>query len=891
MSWLLALGRRVRYLVLRDRLTAELEEEMRAHVDMRVERLREAGASDGDARREARRRFGNRTALTERSRDAWGAGWIEQATADVRFAVRRLRRRPGFSVAAITVAALGIGASTAVFSAVDAALIRPLPFARPEQLVQLTDVSIPFAPDEDVPRPGPHFLDLDDAAAMHELFTSVAAYAAGGLNLVDANRPMRVSVGVVTPNLFATLGVRAQAGRVFASEEGRPNGAPVAVLSDAFWRTQFGGANVIGRSIDLSGTWYRVVGVMEPGFNFPHESDLWIPLTNPLTFAMFTPFHGSVPSSVVARLAAGVTPAEASARLTDQWVRLGGPHGPGDYFGDELRALRSTGAVIPLRRVLVGQNRRALLILLAATMLLLLVATLNVANLLLSDGASRRREIALREVLGATRGRLVRQLLVESVLLAACGAAIGLALAPVLLDVLRAMMPPNLAGIAPAELDHRVLAFAAVLAVVTGVLFGSWPAIAAAREDPQESLKAGGSLGATRGRLGVARRTLVTIEVALSVMLLVGSGLMLRSLHRLMSQTLDMNPDRVGTVEVTFRSDLPWQARSERLHAILDRVTATPGVQSAGAINDLPLGHVQGISLSISIDGAPRATNVHDMKYTRYLMASRGYFDALGIPMLRGHGFDASVSFNSPKVAVINESMARTYWPNIDPIGRTFHLVVDQPAVTVIGVVGDVHDRSLADTVAPQMYLPIEQQPPDHAAIVARGALLPSVLLSRLVDAVHAADPAQAVYNVRTMDDVVSASVAPRRTNTVLIAIFAAVALALSAFGLYAVVSYSVTQRSREFGIRAALGATGAQLARLVGREMMVVVALGAALGLAGAWAAARVMESLLFGISAHDVATFAAVPLVLLVPTVLATLIPARRAMRANPMDVIRTD
>lgn len=891
MTWLIELLQRIRYLVLRDRRTAELEEEMRTHVEMRAARLRAAGADADHARSEARRRFGNALSIAERSRDAWGAAWIEHAVADMRFAIRRLRLRPAFSLAVIAVAALGIGASSAVFSAVDAALIRPLPFARPQELVQLTDVSIPFAPDQDVPRPGPHFLNINDAAEMRDLFSSVAAYAAGGLNLVDARSPRRVRIGAVTSNFFTALGVQPQSGRVFAPEEGRPDGAHVVVLSDALWRTQFGGANVIGRAVNLSGTWYRIVGVMEPGFNFPRESDLWIPLTNPLTFAMFAPFHGFIPSSVVARLAPGISPAAASARLAEQWVRLGGAHGARDYFSDELRTLRSTGAAVPLRRVLVGDNRRALVILLGATVLLLLVATTNVANLLLSDGASRRREIALREVLGATRGRLVRQLLVESVMLAAAGAALGLALAPGLLRILRAMMPPSLAGVAPANLNWRVLVFAAALAVVTGVLFGLWPAVTAAREDPQESLKSGGNLGATRGRLGATRRALVTVEVALSVMLLVASGLMLRSLHRLMSQSLEMNPDRVGTAEVAFRSELPWQERTDRLHAIVDRLAAAPGVQAVGTINDLPLGHEAGISISIVVDGAPKATNIHDMKYARYLMVSRGYFDALRIPMLRGHGFDASVSHDSPKVAVINEAMARAYWPNLNPIGRTFHLVIDQPAVTVVGLIADVHDRSLADTVAPQMYLPIEQQPPDHVAIVARGALPPGVLLSRIVDAVHAADPAQAVYNVRTMDDVVSASVAPRRTNTMLIAIFAAIALALSAFGLYAVVSYSVAQRSREFGIRAALGATGVQLAHLVGREMLLVVTLGAVIGLAGAWAAARVMESLLFGVSAHDMATFVAVPLVLLVPAVLATLLPARRAMLANPMDVIRTD
>jgi predicted permease len=446
------LFRRLRFLVLRDRYTAELEEEMRTHIALREGRLRERGLGPAEARDTARRRFGNTGQVEERSRDMWGLSWFEHAAADIRFAVRRLRHRPGFSVATITVAALGIGATTAVFSAVDAALLRPLPFTRSSELVTLTDVNIPFEQSGQHFPAGRHELDINDAAAMHDVFASVAAFAAGGLNLSDATSPRRVRVGVVSAGFFSTLGVRPQLGRTFDGNEARPHGGHPVILSDGLWRDKFGGDDVLGHTIDLSGTRSTIVGVMAPAFNFPNESDLWIPLTVPLTGDVFAPFRGYLPSAVIARVAPGVTTDAANARLFDRWRQIAGPQ-PGDRMGggyETLTGLKTKGAVVPLKRQLVGDREQPLLILMGATTLLLLIAAANVANLLLLDATSRRREIALREILGASRGRVVRQLLTESVLLAGAGAAIGVVLSPLGLSILQAMMPADLAGVAPA---------------------------------------------------------------------------------------------------------------------------------------------------------------------------------------------------------------------------------------------------------------------------------------------------------------------------------------------------------------------------------------------------------------------------------------------------------
>ncbi len=886
--------RRLRYLVFRDRYAAELEEEIRAHIHHRAASLRASGLSAAEARYESLRRFGNPIAIEERSRDMWGLSLLEHAAADFRFALRRLRLHPGFSVATILVAALGIGATTAVFSAIDAALIRPLPFPNASELYSIR-ADVPFDPGV-ATTPGPrHRATTNDMAAMTEVFARVAVYAAGALNLTDRENPLRVNAGVVSRDFFDIFGARVQAGRTFDDAESRPNGGRVVILSDAFWRKQFGGRSLIGQSIDLSGRPYTVIGVMAPGFDFPNQSDIWIPLTNPTTFDTFSAFRGFLPTHVVARTRPGLTPSMVSNRVIARWVQLAGPTVPGNAYStsvdEDIAAMRVKRGAVPLQEALVGTNRTALAMLMGATILLLLIACANVANLLLSDAAARRREVALREVLGATRGRVTRQLLAESLVLALSGAAIGVLLAPTVLGLLRRLMPADLAGVAPAELDLRVLGFSATLAVFSAIVFGLWPAVGATRGAAGETIKSGGGVGSTAAGLGRARRAIITAEVALTVMLLVGAGLMLRSFARVVSQDRGLTSDRVATLELATRYGERRAERLTKLHAMLARLQSDPAIDAAAIVNDLPLNGKSGLSISVKVEGGPEPKLVGGgAPMARYLQASGGYFKTLGIPLLRGRTFTAADDSIAPPVAVINMTMAKTWWPDRDPIGQTFVTAARAP-VTVVGIVADVRERSLEGPVTPQMYFPIDDATPNNLALIARSRLPREAFLPRLRAAVRAVDPTQAVFNVRMMDEVISTSLAPRRTNTTLITLFGALALLLSSFGIYAVVSHSVTRRAREFGIRAALGATGSDLARLVGRELLVMLGVGVGAGLAGAWALSRVIAALLYGVEPHDPSTFLAVPLVLILPALLASWPPARRAMSVSPMEVMRAE
>lgn len=881
---------RVWYLLRRDRYAADLEEEMRLHLEMRAESLREGGMSADDADHTSRRRFGNVSSITEVSRDMWGFRNLDQLMQDIRFAARRLRMRPGFSVPVIVVLALGIGATTAVFSAVDAAMLRRLPFPSPQDLYTLPNVSIPF--DEESASRSGKLLEVGEVSAMSNVFSNVAGYAAGGLNLMDEDRPLYVSAGVVTRAFFQTVGVRPLRGREFTEEEGRPNGPLAVILSHRLWQTHFGGRDMVGRAIRLHGKPYTVVGIMPSGFEFPKQSLLWIPLTVPMTFATFEPFRGFLPSSIIARALPGVTRESAKSAILTGWRRAVEPAtGESRKHLDEwVQEAVDDGLAVPLQAQLVGDRRRALLVLLGATGLLLLIGCANVANLLLSDAAIRRRELAVRGVLGASRLRIIRQLLIESTLLSVVGATAGLLLAPALLKILRAMLPAALAGIAPAQLDLRVLSFAVMLAVITSMLFGLWPAFGATRGDMTDAIKSGSGHGATAGGLGRIRRALVAAEVALTVLLVVGAGLMLRSFARLMSEDMGMRVEQVATLEASFPRTLPPPERLRIVRTVLDRLSAEPGVTAAGMVNDLPLRGGGGISVGMTVHGSP--TPKDKLEMARQLTATEGYFHALGIRLLRGRLITPADDSTSPAVAVVSRQTAENWWPGMNPLGRTFSYGNDGPPITVVGVVADVREGRLDRDPRLQMYHSAYRgEGLTNIALVARGTLPASVLLARLTQAMRFAAPSQPVYNVRMMEDVVGASVAPRRTNTILIGLFGGLALILAALGVYAVVSYGVAQRTREFGIRAALGARGGDLVSLVSREMIVTVGIGIAAGLGAAWAFSRVLASLLYEVDARDPMTFAAVPVVLILPAVVATLIPALRAARISPTEVMRAD
>jgi predicted permease len=874
----------------RPNVDADVDDELRFHLDMRIADFERRGHSREEAERLTRERFGEvdevRDWLTQhdrqRERREERSEIMDSLLLDVRYAVRRLTQRRGFALTVILVLALGIGAATTMFSAVDAALLRPLPFQRDDRLVTLSGIDIPVR-EFDSPQ---HQADINDTRALRNVFTHVAAYAPGGLNLSDVDEPMRLDVALVTDDLFSTLGVPVALGRGFTADEGRPEGPRVAILSDGLWRRHFGAdPAIVGRDIRLNDRPYQVVGVMPADFRFPQQTDVWLPLTVPGTFAQFEAFRGWMPSTVVARLAPGVTEENAATAVSSLIRRFQSP---------ERRAQPLESPVVqPLRDELVGTRRTALLVLMGATALVLLVACANVTNLMLSRTLGQRAELALRAALGASRGRLVRQLLVESVLLALSGGVLGVTLAFAGVRALGAVMPPELAGAAPAQVDVRVLAFSLVVALLTGLVSGLWPALDGSRANANETIKSGGPTGSV-GREGVwTRRTFVVAELAFALMLAVGAGLMLRSLQALLATDTGVRPQSVATLELTLPA-ASYQKSADRRRfydGVMNRLRAVPGVNDVAVVNELPLRGKGSISITIEAEGRPPASD-EERQFAQLLFTTPSYFSTLGIPLLRGRTFNVPYDSARPPEVIVNETMARTLWPDEDPIGKRIRSFMPKsPAPVVVGVVGDVRAVSLESKRTPQMYYDFASRLSPNAALLARGTVPPEVLATRLREAVHAVDPSQAVYNVRPMTEVISGAIAPRRTNTTLLTLFGIVAVGLAAMGVYGVIAYGVTRRTREIGIRMALGAQPRQILGLVAREGVLLAVLGIALGAGGAWALRRVLAALLYGITPNDPLAFGGAAIVLLAIALVATLIPARQALRVDPAKTIRAE
>lgn len=873
---------------------ADVDEELKFHLEMRERSYLDRGLAPEAAHAAAIEKFGNlerhRRQLRQQDlrrlrRDRWSErveGWGQ----DFRFALRTLWRQRGFSLAVIATLALGIGATTAMFSAVDAALLRPLPFPNPHELVELRNVEVPFRESDGREEDPSGVPTIRDVIALGELFSGVGAYAVGGLNLSGTGNPARTRVGVVTTGLLPTLGVRPALGRLFLPEEGYPEQAAVALISDGLWRRHFGGDSTLPRPIRLNSRTYQIVGIMPGGFTFPEAVDLWIPMTVPMTFETFEPFRGAIIQTVVARLAPGVSFAAARDRMDLLWAKIIAE------AREEHRELLAN-PMRPLQGSLVGDRRGPLLILLGATGLLLLIACVNATNLLLAHAATRERELAVRAVLGASRGRLVRQLLAQSLVLSAAGALGGLVLAAGTLRAMEGLLPSGMLDIAAPHLDLRLLAFAIGLAGITGLGFGLWPALGAARTDAQGAMKSGGGHGATAARRGRLRRTLVTAELALALMLLAGAGLMLKSFVTLLDTDPGFEPERVAALQVVLDGSraLSNANRIRAVSAILERLRGASGIEAAGAVNDLPMTDQVRMHIRVDAEGKPSEEG-GEPKFARWLMASEGYFGTLGIPLVRGRLVRETDDHLAPRVAVINEAMARAIWPGEDPIGKRFRGGQERAGAfrTVVGIVRDVRER-MDEPPEPHTYSPISEFAPQDLTIVARGAMAGPALLSALRLAVREADPTQAVYNARTLTGAMSASLAPRRSNTVLITVFGLLALLLALVGVYGVVSYTVTLRQRELGIRAALGASRRDLGRLVLAEGTTVALLGIGIGLAGALALSRVLRGLLYGVEPTDPATLLAAAVALFIPAILATLVPARRAARADPVDVMRAE
>jgi len=824
---------------------------------------------------------------------------------DLKYALRMLAKNPGFTTIAVLTLALGIGATSAIFSVVYGVLLRPLPYPKPEQIVSIREV----ASDGHLM----NFADLNvrDLRAMNHTLTGMAKVDNDEVTVSGGNGPARVGVAVVSADFFRVMGVTPWLGREFSSDELRKGGTPAALASYGYWKDHLNSSKDLSPfKLKAEDHVFSVVGVMPAGFSFPAHTELWLPAE---FFGDQSPSRTSHNwSLVIGRLRDGATLGRARADLSALAHQLYQQYKPNIDMTDV--------SVSPLREALTANARSALLILLGAVGFLLLVGCTNVANLLLAKAAARQRELAVRAALGAGRGRLVRQFLTESLSLSLIGGALGVLLAQWGVDALLALAPPNLPRIDDISLNLPVLAFALGISVLIAVGLGIVTALRATAADPQAAL-AEGSRGAV-GSLASQRlaRALIGSQVAVTLVLLVGAGLLARSLLRVLSVdpgfrtthivTMELEvPNSSGTSSFSLASSVTDTRPAIFMNTVFDRLRALPGVEEVGGVSNLPLGQAgdcpEGKFLFLNQPPQLDLNKPEDMARldrlwntapggeADYCVASAAYFRALGIPLIRGRLFDEHDTADAPHAAVVSESMARTAWPNKDPLGRTIefgNMDGDMRLLTVVGVVADVHQRSLEKPAEPTVYVNYQQRLRGGRdfTVVMRAATPPTVLLDDARRIVRELAP-DVAPRFQTFQDVFSASLGTRRFNLVLVGVFAVSALVLAAVGIFGVMAYWVLQRTREIGVRMALGAGRGDVLRLVLHQSMITVLAGVALGIAGSFVLTRTMQSLLFGVTPTDPVTFAGVALLLTLVAILASYIPARRATKVDPMVALR--
>ena len=803
---------------------------------------------------------------------------------DLRYAVRGLVKRPGFTIIAVMTLALGIGANSAIFSVADGVLLRSLPLPDSKSLYAV-HMGVASFNRYDGPLSWPEYQDV---VQQTRSFQNIGAWVDSDGNLSDGVKPERAMLRIVLPSLLPTLGVEPVRGRNFLPEETTKGRDHVALISYGLWQRKFSGnEDVIGKSVYLDNVDYQIVGILPHDFQFEKPVDLWIPLptTDPEINVRNSHFL-----SVIARLRPGVTEKSVAADLSAV-AKYESDNFP-DMFpptaGFDIRAR-------PYLDDIVGDIRLPLYVLLAAVGFVLLIACTNVANLLLAKAAPRQREIALRTALGARRWHLVRQLLTESILLALIAGVIGVLLATWGTSALVALSPDSLPRAREIGFDWRVLAFTSVIALTTGIVFGLLPAFWGPRVDLTDALKEG-SRGSTSGG-GRLRKMLVVAEVALSVMLLVGAGLMLRSFARLRSVDPGFKIDHALTLRVSLPVPNPQisAADEDRFMSFYDRTLARlselPGVTAAGATNMIPLDGNSTDRL-IEVEGyVPRDQS--DMPDAQNRQATPGFFAAMGIPLVRGRLIERSDDQKAPRVLVVNETFAKRFFQNGDAIGKRIRLgklTAEFPWATIVGVVGDVRGFALDEAPEPTMYWPVAQiRTTPSLAIVVRTQSDPSALTFTVRDAIAEIDRAQPIYDIQTLDQLVAKSLGQRRFTLTLMVLFGVIALVLSAIGIYGVMAFAVTQRTQEIGIRMALGASAKDVLKMVIGSGMFLAAIGVAVGLIGAFALTRLMASLLFGVSPTDLVTFGLVTAGLLMVALLACYIPARRATKVDPLVALR--
>ena len=761
-----------------------------------------------------------------------------------------------------------------MFSVADAALFRPLPFSDPERLVLLPTIGTEF----ERSAPAPYQLGITRARTMHDVFESVGAYATGQLDLSGGAEPVRVRVAEVTPNLFGILGVLPRIGRPFSRDEELPGAANVAILSYGLWQREFGGdRDIIGKRVELNARRYEVIGVMPPRFSFPSASEVWIPYTVPLTSERTEIFRMLVETVGIAKLAPGVTIERAAAQAAAEFAARRARSGT-------KRALRLP--LFPLREYFAGDIRSRVAIVSGLVILVVLMACVNVAGLLVARSISRRREMAIRKAIGAGRGRLVWQLLTESLVLAVCGAALGIGVASLMGRLFLSLTPPDLASMSSPRLDLRVLIATLSVSVLTALAFGVLPSLVATRQSPAEALKSGGRAGGLSRGTRRMSSALVAAEVSLAVVLLVGSGLMLRSLARLFAVETGLHIEHLVTANVTLPRAryLAGFTRQRFLNDVISQLSSSPGIQSAAAVNFLPLAPdpVPGFLVEARSNDSTFAVageNVH---------ASEKYFSTMGIRFIAGRPFTAADS--ATHVAAINESLARN-WPPGKAIGGLVSVGNDSTPRTIVAVVSDIKTTALDGKQSNQIYTPLEDRPPARMTIVVRGVLSSDAMFLRIRNAVHSVDARQAISDLQTMTDVANRSVAARTTSSQLVIAFGVFALLLSGIGVYGLLAFTVSERMPEFGIRIALGAHALDIFRLVLAQAFSISFLGATVGAIAAFALARLIRSMLFEVSPADPLVYVLAPLAVLTMAAIAAFHPGRRAVAADPLETMRAE
>ena len=875
--------RRVHALLGRSRADRELEREIEIHLQQLTKERMAAGFSEAEARAAALEEFGPVARVKDQCRDTRRVNWIEDFAQDLRYGVRMLRESPGFTAVALLTLALGIGANTAIFSIVDAVLLRSLPYPDAGQLVVMSDVPL-NRPDALL---GVSYRDFTEVRGHNRVFRELAGNTFHNLTLTGAGEPAVVSTADVTPELFSVLQATPLAGRVLLPEDGRPGAAPVAVLSENLWRSRFGAdPKLVGQPIALDMRSFTVVGILPASFRYPDgapRQDVWISIKQDPLFGPRTEQPGVRLLGVLGRLQPGVTPEQAQAEMNTVGARFA------QAFPEDAGL---TFRVRPYRETVVGNLQFALWILLSAVGLVLLMACANVANLLLSRATGRAREIALRIALGATRARILRQLLTESAVLGIAGGVAGVLLAVGVVRILQPFLPPDVARIGSIQVGGPVLAFALVLSLAASVAFGLAPALIATPDNLQANIKEGGERTGQRGGRKL-RSVLAVAEISLAMMLLVAGGLLIRSFALVTSADPGFDPNQVIRAEVSlpqfqYKTPQQWTAFANEL---MPRLHAQAGLEDSALAAPLPMDHQGQAAFPFTIVGdpapAPGKTPTAD-----YATVSPEYFRVMRIPLLRGRVFSEQDSPGNPNVAIVSEALVRLHFPNQDPIGRKMRFGFPPSGNTpreIVGVVGDVRDVALSRKPGPMMYVPFAQAPLYGGEVVVRSSLSASSVAAGVRQAVNAIDKNLPVTDIESFPEAIGQSVSRERFRTLLLGSFSAIALALAAVGIFGVISYSAAQRTHEIGVRMAMGAQRRDVLLLILGEGARLALLGLAIGAGMASLAARLIASLLYDVSAGDPLTFGAVTVVLLGVAVIACYVPARRAMRVDPTVALR--